>query len=121
MYISVSSLVSCQTVNVKEKETHLGLTSYQILKGEKTKNFKCGDCNKVYISVSSLAFIPISYVQKMETHPRLTLYKILKGEAHQAIVVLSSGLKQFKSCETNKIKSDSIDFNLNFDFILILF
>ena len=57
----------------------------------------------------------------METHPKLTLYKILKGEAHQAIVVLSSGLKQIKSCETNKVKSDSINFNFNFDFILILF
>ena len=59
----------------------------------------------------------------METHPRLTLYKILKGEAHQAIVVLSSSLKQIKSCETNKVKkkSDSIYFNLSFDFIVILF
>ena len=36
--------------------------------------------------------------------------------AYPAIVVLSGSLKQIKSCETNKVKSDSIYFNFNFNF-----
>ena len=87
-----------------KKETHLEIMSYQILKGEKAKNFKCGDCSKVYISVSSLPFIQKSLCAENRNSSETNVIKILKGEAHQAIVVLSSGLKQIKSCETNKVK-----------------
>ena len=77
--------------------------SYQILKGEKAKNFKCGDCSKVYISVSALPSIQKSLCAENRNSSETNVI-ILKGKAHQAIVVLSSGLKQIKSCETNKVK-----------------